>query len=56
MLLSGLFYIKQQASAVVKTADNAIKITTTAIAVKPKPRLDALLINQPQIIFVILCP
>jgi hypothetical protein len=31
---------------VVKTADNAIKITTTAIAVKPKPRLDALRIEN----------
>jgi hypothetical protein len=37
---------RQTASALVKNADNAIKQTTMAIAVKPKPRLDALLITN----------
>lgn len=37
-------YNSATASAVVIMADNAIKITKIAIAVKPNPRLDALLI------------
>jgi hypothetical protein len=49
------FYNIALASTVVITADNAIKITKIAIAVKPKPRLDALLINKPQTLYCCFC-
>lgn len=41
------------ASARVNKAEQAIRITRMAIAVKPKPRLDALRIEEPFTVIVI---